>query len=45
MQSPILGMAEAHGMMQWQDGAVDGSVSPGKGGGAGVVRGGKGKGN
>ncbi len=28
MQARLLGIAEAHGMMQWQYGAVDGSVSP-----------------
>ena len=28
MQARILGIAEEHGMMQWQYGAVDGSFSP-----------------
>jgi transposase len=28
MQARILGVAEEHGMMQWQYGAVDGSFSP-----------------
>jgi transposase len=28
MQARLLGLAEEHGMMHWQDGAVDGSFSP-----------------
>jgi transposase len=28
MQARILGLAEAHGLMQWQYGAIDGSLSP-----------------
>jgi transposase len=28
MHARILGIAEEHGMIQWQDGAVDGSFSP-----------------
>lgn len=31
MQARILGIAEAHGMMQWPYGAVDGSCSPWQG--------------
>jgi transposase len=27
-QARILGLAEAHGLMQWQYGAIDGSLSP-----------------
>jgi transposase len=27
-QARLLGLAEEHGMIQWQDGAVDGSFAP-----------------
>ncbi len=37
-------MAEEKGMIDWKYGAVDGSFSPGKGGGEGVGYGYKGKG-
>jgi len=39
MQARILGIAEEHGMVQWQYGAVDGSFSPGTGGGEGIAYG------
>jgi transposase len=44
MQARMLGIAEERGMIRWDYGAVDGAFSPGKGGGEGVARGGKGKG-
>src|ERR671935_588108 len=44
MQARILGLAEEHGMIQWQYGAVDGSFSPSKGSGEGVAHGRQGKG-
>ncbi|MCP4488144.1 MAG: transposase, partial [Gammaproteobacteria bacterium] len=40
----ILGFAENEGLIHWKSGAVDGSFSPGKGGGAEVAYGYKGKG-
>lgn len=44
LQSRILGLAEVQGQIDWNFGAVDGSFSPGKGGGKGVAHGHKGKG-
>ncbi len=44
IQNRILGLAENIGKIEWNNGAVDGSFSPGKGGGEGVGHGHKGKG-
>jgi transposase len=44
MQARVLELAQERGMIHWEYGAVDGAFSPGKGGGEGVARGGKGKG-
>ena len=44
IQSRTLGLAEKQGKIDWNFGAVDGSFSPGKGGGKGVDYGRKGKG-
>jgi len=44
LQNRILGLAENLGEIDWNNGAIDGSFSPGKGGGEGVDRGHKGKG-
>ncbi|MCP4118908.1 MAG: IS5 family transposase [Desulfobacteraceae bacterium] len=44
LRAIILGFAENEGLIHWKSGAVDGSFSPGKGGGAEVAYGYKGKG-
>lgn len=44
LRAVILGLAENEGLIHWKSGAVDGSFSPGKGGGAEVAHGYKGKG-
>lgn len=44
LRSALLGSAETEGLIHWKSGAVDGSFSPGKGGGAEVAHGYKGKG-
>ena len=44
LKSRILGISQTEGMICWNSGAVDGSFSPGKGGGEGVKYGYKGKG-
>ena len=44
LKARILGCAQNEGLINWSSGAVDGSFSSGKGGGAGVAYGYKGKG-
>ena len=44
LRAIILGFAQNAGLIHWKSGAVDGSFSPGKGGGAEVAYGYKGKG-
>lgn len=44
IKAVLLGIAQNEGQIQWQSGAVDGSFSAGKGGGADVAYGYKGKG-
>ncbi len=44
VRARILGLAQNEGLINWSSGAVDGSFSPGKGGGAEVAYGYKGKG-
>ena len=44
LQRGILGIGQEKGLINWSYAAVDGSFSPGKGGGDGVAYGGKGKG-
>jgi hypothetical protein len=44
LQARILGIAQEQGLINWNYGAVDGSFSPGKGGGEDIAYGHKGKG-
>ena len=44
MQARVLGLAEEHGMIHWENGAVEGAFPFGQGGDEDVARGGKGKG-